>query len=130
MIKLLSRYPDGAAGVALALIRVSCALIAFPVLARLPLGVISSSATILSAVIALVLVTGFGTRTIAFMLAGVAIVDVLTIRGHLGLTMISHAGVCTALVLLGPGAYSIDAVVFGRRVIRLGPRFPDRGNGD
>ena len=33
-----------------------------------------------------------------------------------------------ALTLLGPGAYSIDATVFGRRVIRLEPRGRDRSS--
>jgi hypothetical protein len=44
------------------------------------------------------------------------------------LTMIALACGCAALGLLGPGAYSIDANVFGRRVIRLEPRGPDRAS--
>ena len=131
MTKFLSRYPDGAAGVALVLMRLSCAIIAYSMLARLPLPIFFSDfATILSAVIAFALVTGIGTRAIAFMLAGVAMVDVFKNFGDGGLAMIGNAIGYAALVLLGPGAYSIDANVFGRRVVRLNPHSPDRGSGD
>jgi len=131
MVKSLSRHPDGGSGVALALLRVSCALIAFPALARLPLPNLSSAlATILSAVLALTLVTGIGAKVFAFLLDGITLADVLTLRGDLELMMIAGAAACTALVLLGPGAYSIDAIIYGRRVIRLDVRSPDRGNDD
>ena len=131
MVKFLSRHPDGAAGVALALMRVSCALIAFSVLGRSPLLILFSGvATIVPGAFALALATGSGTRVLAFLLACVAIVDVFTVRSGLTLTMVAHAGGYAALALLGPGAYSIDAFVFGRRVVRLDPRSPDRGNGD
>lgn len=129
MVKFLSRHPDGAAGVALALMRVSCALIAFAVLARSPLHILFSGfATIVPGVLALALVTGSGTRVLAFLLACVAIGDVLTIGSGSKLTMLAHAAGYAALILLGPGAYSIDAFVFGRRVVRLNPRSPDRGS--
>jgi hypothetical protein len=48
--------------------------------------------------------------------------------GDSALTMIARACAFAALGLLGPGAYSIDASVFGRRVIRLEPRGPDRAS--
>lgn len=131
MVKLLSRHPDGDAGVALALMRVSCALIAFPALARLPLPIVSSGlSTILAAVLALTLVAGFGTRVFAFLLTGIAIADALTLRGDLELLMMAGAGAYIALLLLGPGAYSIDAIIYGHRVVRLDVRSPDRGNDD
>lgn len=131
MVKYLSRHPDGATGVALTLIRISCALIVFPLLARSPLHVLFSGlATIFPGVIALALAAGFGTRAIAFMFACVAFVDVLMARSGVRLTMVAHAAEYAALVLLGPGAYSVDAMVFGRRVVRLDPGTPDRGTGD
>lgn len=131
MVKFLSRHPDGAAGVALALMRVSCALLAYPVLSRSPLLVLHSGfAAIISGIVALALLTGFGTRTFALILACVATVDVVTVRSALRLTLVADASAYAALVMLGPGAYSIDAVAFGRRVVRLDPRSPDRGTDD
>jgi len=129
MMKYLSRYPDGAAGIALVLLRVACAWIAFLVIARLPLPRLSPNAAIVvSAALALALALGFGTRIVAFMLAAAAIATAFMTASDSALTMIARACGCAALGLLGPGAYSIDANVFGRRVIRLEPRGPDRGS--
>jgi len=131
MVKFLSRHPDGAAGVALVLARASCALLVFAVLGRSPLFIlVSGLATIVPGAFVLGLATGSGTRVLAFTLACIAIVDALTVRGGLRLAMVAYAGEYAALTLLGPGAYSVDAFVFGRRVVRLDPRSPDRGNRD
>jgi putative oxidoreductase len=127
MMKPLSRYPDGATGVALVLLRLACAWIAFLTIARLPFPQFSPNASIVvSAAFALVLALGFGTRIVAFVFAAAAIATAL-MTGSDALTMIARACGFAALGLLGPGAYSIDANVFGRRrVIRLEPRGPDR----
>ena len=70
MMKSLSRYPDGAAGIALVLLRVACAWIAFLVITRLPFPRLSPNASIVvSAAVALALSLGFGTRIVAFVLA-------------------------------------------------------------
>jgi putative oxidoreductase len=123
--KFLSRYPDGAAGFALVLLRLACASIAFLVTARLPFLQFSpNGSTVVSAAFAVVLAVGFGTRIVAFVHAAAAIAFLTGIDS--ALTMIASACGCAALGLLGPGAYSIDANVFGRRVIRLEPRGPDR----
>jgi len=129
MMKSLSRYPDGAAGIALVLLRLACAWIAFLVIPRLTFPQFSSNASIVvSAAFALALALGFGTRIVAFVLAAAAIASTLMTGSDSALTMIARACGSAALGLLGPGAYSIDANVFGRRVIRLEPRGPDRAN--
>jgi putative oxidoreductase len=123
----LSRYPDGAAGIALVLLRLACAWIA--VLARLPFPHFSPNASmVVSAAFALALALGFGTRIVAFVTAAAAITTAFMTGSDSALTMIARACGCAALGLLGPGAYSIDANVFGRRVIRLEPRGPDRAS--
>jgi putative oxidoreductase len=127
MMKSLSRYPDGAAGIAVVLLRLACAWIAFLVIGRIRLPQFSPNAsTVVSVAVALALALGSGTRIVAFVLAAVTIATAFTTGSDSALTMIARACACTALGLLGPGAYSIDANVFGRRVIRLEPRGPDR----
>jgi hypothetical protein len=125
MTRFLSRYPDGAAGIALVLLRLACAWIAF--LVRLPLPQFSPNASIVvSAAFALALLLGFGTRIVAFVAAAAAIAAAFMTGSDIALTMIARACGCAALGLLGPGAYSIDANLFGRHVVRLEPRGPDR----
>jgi putative oxidoreductase len=127
MPKVLSRYPDGGSGFALVLLRLACAWIAVVAIPRLPFPQLSPNASVVvSAAFALALVLGCGTRIVPFLLAAAALATAFTTGADIALTMIARACVCVALGLLGPGAYSIDANVFGRRVIRLEPRAPDR----
>ena len=129
MSKFLSRYPDGSSGIALVLLRFGCAWIAFLVIARLPFPQFSPNAsTVVSAGFALALALGVGTRIVAFVFAAAAIATAFMTGSDSALTMIACACGCAALGLLGPGAYSIDANLFGRRVIRLEPRGTNRGS--
>jgi putative oxidoreductase len=130
MVKFLSRYPDGSPGAGLLLLRFSCALVAYPVLARLPLPPSVLRLVLLPAAagIALALALGFGTRTVALLLAVTALAAVPTLGADGAFMFIASAGGGGALALLGPGAYSIDARVFGRQVIRFKSRSP--GSGD
>jgi len=129
MMKSLSRYPDAAAGIALVLLRLACASIAFLVIARLRFPQFSPNASVVvSVAFALTVAVGFGTRIVAFALAAAAIATAFMTGTDSALTMLARACGCAALGLLGPGAYSIDANVFGRRVIRLEPRGPDRAS--
>ena len=125
MTKLILRYPDGAPGAALLLMRLSCAAIVHPAFVRLspmPGGWWPVAALILA------LVAGFGTRTAATLLLLVLVAKLFATRGEAVPFLLASAGQALALVLLGPGAWSIDAHRFGRRVIRLEPRSPDRGS--
>ena len=129
MMKSLSRYPDAAAGIALVLLRLACAWIAFLVIARLRFPQFSPHASIVvSVAFAVPLALGFGTRIVAFVLAAATMATAFMTGNDSALTMIARACGCAALGLLGPGAYSIDANVFGRRVIWLEPRGPDRAS--
>jgi putative oxidoreductase len=125
--KFLSRHPDGTAGIALVLLRLACAWIAFLAMARLP-QFSPHASTVVSAAVALALTLGFGTRIVAFVSAATAIAAAFMTGSDSAPTMIARACGCVALGLLGPGAYSIDANVFGRRVIRLEPRRPERAS--
>lgn len=125
--RFLSRYPDGTTGIALVLLRLACAWIGLLEIARLPFLQFSPNASIVvSAAIALALALGCGTRFVAFVPAAAAIATAFMTGSDNALTMLARACGFAALGMLGPGAYSIDAVVFGRRVIRLEPRGPDQ----
>lgn len=126
--KLILRYPDGLFGVALLLLRLSYAAVAFPALARLwPAPSVTVPMGLGAAAIALALVSGFGARAAALLLAAVLAIGIGSARGDLIWFLIGCTGGAVALVLLGPGAWSIDAHLYGRRVIRLEPRSPERG---
>jgi len=129
MPKMVLRYPDGTVGLGLLLLRLSCALSACPALAYLRHAPdAAQAATVLSAMIALALATGFGTRTAALLLGGLLVIDLFTTSGSQVHFLLISAGGAGAVVLLGAGAYSLDSRWYGRRVIRLGLRSPDRGN--
>lgn len=126
--KLILRYPDGLFGVALLLLRLSYAAIACPALMHLwPAAALSVSIGIAAVVLALALALGFGARVAALLLVLVLAFGAAGTRGELAWFLLACGGGAAALVLLGPGAWSIDAHLYGRRVIRLEPRSPERG---
>jgi uncharacterized membrane protein YphA (DoxX/SURF4 family) len=114
-------FPTGWPGLGLVLLRMSVAvpvlLDAYGTRKELP-GLVLVVLTVLSATLSV----GFLTPMVA--------VFVLTVRlvGHTSFGAGSEADICMtissalALAMLGPGAYSIDACRFGRRVVVLPPR--------
>lgn len=132
MSNYVCRYPDGIAGVALLLIRVGYALVAFGVVAALPGASRAGTALYLAAaLVALCLLLGFATRGAALIL-GIAIVLALVVSSSpmQQLILAGHVGSCMLIVLIGAGAFSIDARRHGRRVIHLQTKTPDRGADD
>jgi hypothetical protein len=71
-------------------------------------------------IVAATLLVGFYTRLAAMICAVLASVVFIEIPGTLSWLMGLQALSAAALALLGAGAYSIDAHLFGRRVIELG----------
>ena len=111
------------------LLRLGCAWIAFQGIARPPsLPFPPYVSIVASGALAIALLLGLGTRIVAFVSATAAIAVAFMSGGDIALTMIARACGCAALGLLGPGAYSIDSNLFGRRVIRLEPRAPHRAS--
>ena len=129
MAPFTSRYPDRETGIALLLLRFSGASIAFAVLTgQVPFPLFPDLAMSLAFAIPLLLIAGCATRPVALLLAAVIAIGIYAGRAEPDILALGHTGLCAALTLLGPGAYSIDARIFGRRVIRLDSRSPDRGS--
>lgn len=131
MIKYAYRYPDGAVGFALLVIRTCYAFVGFGVATTISAIPVSATFLHLAAVlIALLLVVGFATRAAALLL-GLAVVVALIMSAPVQqLLFAGHVGGCAAIVLMGAGAFSIDARRHGRRVIQFQANTPDRGADD
>lgn len=110
-------FPQGIAGVALLLLRLVCLI---PLVLPSGLQRLSTepTATDLGAIcLALLLLFGALTPIVCSL---IILVGLLALRGTEGpaiLPFISHLATTASLMMLGPGAYSIDARLFGRRLI-------------
>jgi hypothetical protein len=114
---MLFAFPAGAAGVALLLLRAS---VVFFLLTG-PAGVGSGNpwSVLLSTFLAILVGAGFSTRIIAGA-SGLALVVAVWPTGWVHpLPCVSPALDAGALALIGPGAFSIDALIFGRRTMQL-----------
>jgi hypothetical protein len=113
-------FPQGRPGVALLLLRISLAATLLVSLAKRP--DVSSAPLLFAAILVVCLVSvslsvGFLTPLLSI-IAGVAVIANLLIDFNLGNFICLFSIVnAAALALLGPGAYSVDARLFGRRVI-------------
>jgi hypothetical protein len=110
---MIMAYPGGTAGVAFLLMRLHAALI----VGRLAFAIhgLGLAGWILLGLLALTFLLGFLTRAAA----AIAIIAVLAMIANAagGLSSLGQALALAALGMVGPGAYSLDARVFGRRVI-------------
>ena len=110
-------FPERLPGAGLLLMRAAVALAsaaAIKLFAPLPLWV-QAAACLLAAAILL----GLCTRITALVSAAVALIAALRVGDGLGWAAASFALSLIALAMIGPGAYSIDARLFGRKVINL-----------
>jgi uncharacterized membrane protein YphA (DoxX/SURF4 family) len=125
MQRLFSMFPSGWPGLGLVILRVS---VAVPVLLdtygnrnELP-----GWALVALAVLSATLSVGFLTPMVAVLALVVRLVSLISVSAGS-----EAAAICMtilgalALAMLGPGAYSIDAFRFGRRVVVLPPHDPD-----
>jgi hypothetical protein len=107
-------FPAGVAGGALLILRL-CVAGTMYLPARLLGDLVPPTVSgLAAAVLALALCLGaFTPLTCALVL--LFHLAALTMPSGLALDTVNHAGVIVSLLLLGPGAYSIDARLFGRR---------------
>jgi hypothetical protein len=118
-------FPQGGPGLALFVLRGSI-LASFVAIATSRVNLASAPFALAGvALVCLCLALGFVTPVMSVTAAAVAVADVLAgpeARG-IGLSCVLLLD-AAALGLLGPGAYSVDARLFGRRVTVLPPPDP------
>jgi uncharacterized membrane protein YphA (DoxX/SURF4 family) len=110
-------FPEGLAGAGLLLLRISCAL-ATGAMVRLiaPLPLWAEAGVV---ALAIGLLVGVLTRPVAIAAAALQVIVGFTVGPGLSWLGASMALALAALAMIGPGAYSIDARLFGRKVITL-----------
>ena len=125
MQRLYSTFPDALPGFGLLVLRLSLAI------GALKLGFAGASpaayaamslVTVIAAVMAIAVALGIGTPIAASVLS-LTIAYEASIGEQVSLSW-ALVGVGVSLVLIGPGAWSIDALIFGRRKISIQRRPP------
>jgi len=112
-------HPGGAAGVALILLRLSAAILLISACFYADDRSRNHLLVAALALASLLLLVGLSTRIVALASAAFAIGTGVTMSDWRGALVALEALNLVSISLLGAGAYSIDAYLFGRRVIKL-----------
>lgn len=119
MQRLFTMFPLGPAGVALLLLRLSAA--AMVLMLAFPQTQVNSSQWALAglAVLAAFVVVGAFTPVLCTLCCCLEIAALFSLHGAEAIYMLFAVVNTAALGLLGPGGYSLDARMFGRRRVVL-----------
>jgi hypothetical protein len=119
MQRLFSMFPLGSAGIALVLLRLSAAGMLLTI--SFPQAEVTSSEWAFAglALLAAFLVLGVFTPILCILCCSLEIAALISLRGALALHLVFAIVDTAALGLLGPGGYSLDARMFGRRRVVL-----------
>lgn len=127
MASYVCRFPDGLAGVGLVVLRSSGAFVLVGEGLAVQVGWAGIAATHWAVgMLSFALVVGLAARAVSVLIS-MGMLVVLLASAH-PLILAAHLGTYLAIVLMGPGAYSLDARLHGRRVIHLLTRQLDRGD--
>ena len=113
-------FPAGRAGAGLLLLRLCVAAVVLAearMLLKAP-GALSSVLAVIGITASILLLIGFATRLDGFLLAA------LSVLGPMPQALFLIA-IASAVALLGPGAFSVDARLFGRREIIIEDSRPE-----
>jgi hypothetical protein len=110
-------FPGGFAGAALLFLRGSVMLfiVTAPAVATAP----SSWIAILCCLAAILISAGYLTRIVAGLCALACAILIWPMSAAPPLLLLPHVLDAAALALIGPGAFSVDAQLFGRRTMHL-----------
>lgn len=117
MTTMFFAFPRGVAGLALLLLRLS--IVAFLVASPAMQGDFGPLWLPFRYILAVLLVAGLATRIAAVLCVVAAALVAWSLDGAPWLPLLVHALDAAALALIGPGAWSIDAMNFGRRTMHL-----------
>ena len=116
MRHLFYAFPGGAAGFALVLFRLSAALW---IVEASGLGLNGFWPAALTLVAAAGLAAGFATRIVSAIAAAAPLIIAAANGRYPAIGEAGFVLVAVGVTLIGPGAYSIDAALFGRRTVHL-----------
>lgn len=120
MTSYVCRFPDGTVGAGLLVLRLGIvAMLASAAIATRAPQPLAMLLQLGAGLFALMLLVGITTRSVA-LLCG-ALVLVALPGASPPIALLDELGSAIAVVLLGPGAYSLDARLHGRRVIHVRP---------
>jgi uncharacterized membrane protein YphA (DoxX/SURF4 family) len=116
-------FPPGGPGIGLLVLRISVGAIFVLIVANKTDFSSIHPLFVGALVVAVCLAIGFLTPYLSFIVCVYALVNAFGASARLDiLLLVSLLLSSAALALLGPGAYSIDAQLFGRRVVVVPPR--------
>lgn len=115
----LPGHPAGAAGAALLLLRFAAALMIVSACHHASQSALHPLVVIAAGLVMLLFLLGLGTRAVALVCAVIALGAGAMLSDWRSAVIAVQGLNLIAIALLGAGAYSIDAYLFGRRVIKL-----------
>jgi len=126
VLRLFSMFPTGAPGIALLILRISLAAAILESCFDAVKPAVLPLVCLALAVLSLLLCLGLFTPVVST-IAGLFELTALFAVGHTDLRFIALSSLnAVAIALLGPGAYSLDARLFGRREIVFPPSEKDK----